>query len=120
MKWFMLLILGAILTPCSLSGCAARSDFTVISGKNVNLTNIKVNKSMFKGRTSGEDCRHFVFLFPIAAGPATIDVAIDRALVIKRANLLVDAILKYNWIGIPLIYWLECWKVEGVAYDTFK
>jgi hypothetical protein len=119
MKRLLLFIAGTSIVIGTLAGCATRSDFTAISGKNLNLANIKVDKSMSKGRTSGEDCTHIIIFIP-TGGPATIDEALDRALEPKQANLLLDAVVRYHWFYIPYIYGQECWKAEGVAYDTFK
>ncbi len=119
MRRFISSTLGTILTFGLISGCATRSDFTAISGKNVNLSSIKVDKSQAKGRTSGEDCLHIVIFIP-TGGPPTLDEALDRALEAKQANLLVDAVVNHHWFYIPYIYGQECWKAEGVAYDTYK
>jgi len=119
MNRLLRLTLGCALALFTLAGCATRSDFTAISGKNVNLSNIKVDKTMAKGRTTGEDCQHIVIFIP-TSGPPTLDEALDRALEAKQANLLLDAVVRHNWFYIPYIYGQECWKAEGVAYDTFK
>lgn len=117
MKQFLLIVSISILTS-TLTGCATRSDFTAISGKNVNLSNIKIDKKMSKGKASGEDCLHHILFIP-TGGPPTLDEALDRALEKKQANLLLDAVVKYHWFT-AIIYRQECWKVEGEAYDTFK
>jgi hypothetical protein len=78
-----------------LGGCASRGDFTAISGKNVNLSNLKVDRTMSKGRTSGEDCTHIIIFIP-TSGPPTLDEALDRALEAKQANLLLDAVVKWH------------------------
>ena len=119
MRRFLILLVGVSVLFGALIGCATRSDFTAISGKNVNLSNIKVDKSMAKGHTSGEDCLHIIIFIP-TSGPPTLDEALDRALEPKQANLLLDAVVRHQWFYIPLIYGQECWKAEGVAYDTFK
>lgn len=116
MNLFIKLTLCVTITIGILEGCATRSDFTAISGKNVNLSNI--NKSMAKGRTTGEDCQHIIIIIPTSGLP-TLDEALDRALEPKNANLLLDAVVKHYWFSI-LVYTQECWKVEGIAYDTFK
>lgn len=109
----------AIALALSMAACATRSDFTAISGKNVNLSNIKVDRKLAKGNTSGEDCQHIIFFIP-TGGPATLDEALDSALEAKQSNLMLDAVVKHNWFYIPYIYGQNCWQVEGVAYDTFK
>jgi hypothetical protein len=102
-----------------LSACSVRNDFTAISGKNVNLSQVTIEKKHSLGKAYGEDCQSRIIFFP-TGGPATFDEALDRAQESKQANLLVDAVVKHEVISIPLIYGNECWKVEGTAYDTFK
>ena len=119
MKRLLLFIVITSIVLGTLAGCATRSDFTAISGKNVNLSNIKVDKSMSKGRASGEDCTHIIIFIP-TGGPPNLEEALDRALDSKKANLLLDAVVRFHRFYIPLIYGQSCWKAEGVAYDTFK
>ncbi len=114
-KFSSLFFLGVII----LSGCATRSDFTAISSKNVNLSNIKIDRSRLKGRAAGEDCQHVIILFP-TGGPPTLDEALDNALETKKANLLLDAVVNWNSFYIPYVYGQTCWKVEGEAYDTYE
>lgn len=102
-----------------LTGCATRSDFTALSTKNVNLSDIKIDRSKNKGRVKGEDCQHLIIIIP-TSGPPTLDEAIDRALESKHANLLLDAVVNWNSFFIPYIYGQTCWKVEGDAYDTYE
>ena len=102
-----------------MSGCSVRSDFTAISGKNVNLSQVKIDKKASLGKAQGEDCQHRIIFF-FTSGSPTLDEALDKAQESKQANLLLDAVVKHEWFSIPLIYGRECWKVEGTAYDTFK
>ncbi len=113
------LMLVSAMAFTLFTGCATRSDFTAISGKNVNIANIKLDPAMAKGQTSGEDCQHIVIIIPTGGAP-TLDEALDKALEAKQANLMLDAVVRHNWFYIPYIYGQECWKVEGVAYDTFQ
>jgi len=100
-------------------GCASRSDFTAISSKNVNLSNIKLDPTKRKGRTSGEDCTHIIIIIP-TGGPPTLDEALDQALEAKGANLLLDAVVNWSFWIIPYVYGQECWNVEGEAYNTYE
>ena len=102
-----------------ISGCASRSDFTAISGKNVNLSTLKIDPKKNKGRTQGEDCQRIIIFIP-TSGPPTLDEALDRALEAKRANLMLDAVVDWHSFYIPYIYGETCWKVEGDAYDTYE
>jgi hypothetical protein len=119
MKQYFVRVIFLSLILLVVDGCASRSDFTAISGKNVNLSNLKIDRTMTKGRTSGEDCQHVIIIIPTSA-PATLDEALDRALEPKQANLLLDAVVKWHTFFIPLIYGQTCWHVEGMSYDTFK
>lgn len=112
------LLICTVLTAAALSGCATRSDFTAISSKNVNVSNMKLDRTKSKGRTSGEDCTHIIIFIP-TGGPPTIDEALDRALEAKGASVLLDAVVNFNSFYIPYIYGQSCWKVEGDAYDTY-
>jgi hypothetical protein len=103
-------------------GCATsvRSDFTALSGKNINMANVKATRSMIKGNTKGSQCQHIVMLIPLN-GPATLNEALDRALEPLHANLLLNAVVEHSWYYIFLpFYGQNCWKVSGVAYDTYK
>lgn len=111
-------IFWGCLMLIAIGGCASRSDLTAVSSKNVNLSNIKIDRRALKGRTSGENCQHIIIVIP-TSGPATLDEALDQALEAKQANLLLDAVVNWNFFYIPYIYGQECWNVEGDAYDTF-
>ena len=108
----------ALLLPM-LGACATRSDFTVISGKNVNLSDIRIDRSKAKGRTRGEDCMQIIIIFPTSGQP-TLDEALDRALEAKKANVLLDAVVDFHSFYIPYLYGETCWEVEGDAYDTYE
>ena len=71
------------------------------------------------GRSNGEDCQNIIFFIP-TGGPPNLKEALDKALELKKANLLLDAVVRWNSFYIPLIYGQTCWKVEGDAYDTYK
>ena len=101
------------------SGCAVRSDFTALSGKNVNLSSISINPKMNRGKAIGEDCQRIIIFIP-TSGPPTLDEALDKALESKQSNLLLDAVVKHEWFYIPYIYGQDCWKTEGTAYDTYN
>ena len=111
-------IATVISVACALPGCATRSDLTAVSSKNVNLSNIQIDRSKSKGRVTGEDCQHFVLIFPTSGVP-TIDEALDRALESVNANVLLDAVVDYETFYF-LLYGRSCWRAEGDAYDTYE
>jgi hypothetical protein len=108
----------ALLLP-ALVACATRSDFTAISSKNVNLSDIRIDRSKSKGRVQGEDCQRIIIIIP-TSGPPTLDEALDRALEGANANLLLDAVVNFRSFYIPYIYGETCWEAEGEAYDTYR
>ncbi len=103
----------------TLASCASRSDFTAISSKNVNLSDIQIDRSKSKGRVHGEDCTQIIIVFP-TGGPPTLDEALDQALEGANANVLLDAVVDYHTFYIPYLFGETCWEVEGNAYDTYE
>ena len=110
-------LLAALTILCS--GCATTSRFTAASTKNVNVSDIKVDRSKFKGHTEGDDCQYIIIFIP-TSGPPNMKEAMDRALENKGGNLLLDARIHYSRFIFPLIFGASCWTVSGDAYDTYK
>jgi hypothetical protein len=102
----------------AVMGCSVRSDLTAVSSKNVNLANVRIDRSKSKGRVKGADCPHIIVLIP-TGGPPTLDEALDRALEPAGANVLVDAVTTFESWYIPYVYGRSCWTAEGDAYDTY-
>jgi hypothetical protein len=96
----------------------SHSEFTLISSKNVNLNKVKINTNKSKGQTQGRACHYAVLFFTIGE-PTNLDKALDEALLAKRAEVLLEADVSWQFVWIPFIYTQECWKVEGTAYDIF-
>jgi hypothetical protein len=90
-----------------------------VSSKNVNLADIRIDRSKSKGRATGEDCQRIVVIIP-TSGPPTIDEALDRALESKQANVLLDAVVDWHSWYIPYVYGQTCWRAEEDAYDTYQ
>lgn len=107
------------LLALSVGACATRSDFTAISGKNVNLSDVRIDRSKSKGRVEGADCMKIIVIFP-TSGPPNLEEALDRAVEGVRANVLLDAVVEYSYWYIPYIYGETCWKAQGDAYDTYQ
>jgi len=102
-----------------LTGCATRGDFTAISSKNVNLSNLKLDPKKMKGRASGEDCQTIVLFIP-TGGPPHLKEALDQALESKKSSVLANAVVRYYGFYVPLLFGQTCWIVEGDAYDTYE
>lgn len=112
-------LLFITLMLSSLVGCTTYSRFSAISAKNINTTDLQVEGHMLKGIGRGEHCQHIIFFIPTSA-EATLDQALDNALESQSSNLLLNANVKHNWFYIFPIYGQNCWKIDGVAYDTNK
>jgi hypothetical protein len=112
-------LVGAGTVLAILAGCSVRADLTAVSSKNVNLADVRIDRSKSKGRTTGEDCTHIISFIP-TGGPPTLDEALDRALESRQANLLLDAVVTFQSFYIPYIYGKTCWKAEGDAYDSYQ
>ena len=75
------------------SGCSTRvADLTLVSTKNIDLSNATLDLKKGK-RTTGEDCV-FVFLFPF--GMPNLKNAIDDALEKGHGNIMVDQVSYYK------------------------
>lgn len=117
-------IIISTLVIVTLGGCATstRSDFTALSGKNINVADVKVTRNMVKGNASGEDCQNRVLGIGLNGdGNASLDQAVDNALNSAHGNLLLNAVVDHSWFNLlnPL-YSQDCWKVNGVAHDTYR
>lgn len=108
-----------LLLAVGISGCATRSDFSAISSKNINVSNLELKKQDSLGKVSGEDCKHIIIFIPTKLAPS-IEEALDNALSVKGGNILLDATAKYHNFYIPYLYGQECWNISGEAYDTYK
>jgi uncharacterized protein YceK len=101
-----------------VSGCSSTSSLTALSTKNVNLADMKLDRTRLKGHGTGQDCVRIFVVVPTGGVP-NIKEAIDRAVESLKGNVLLDARVEYKSFYIPLIYGETCWTVEGDVYDTF-
>ena len=100
------------------AGCVSHSELGVLSNKGLNLGHVQVNPHSSKGRTQSRHCHYAVLFFTIGE-PTDLEKALDEALREKRAKVLLNADVNWQFIWIPFLYTQECWKVEGDAYDIF-
>jgi len=94
------------------SGCTHRiTDFTVISSKNVDLSEIgKYQRG--SDRVIGEDIAHIIIFIP--TGIPNLKEAIDRAIeVVPGAVALVDGVVYRTDFYIPFLYGQAKYLVEG-------
>jgi hypothetical protein len=110
MKFYLLLCL--MFSVIFITGCSTRlGDFTVISSKNVDLSNFSTQVGLGSTRVRGEDEGHIIIIFRTKV--PTIKDAIDVALDENNAYMLSDAVLKHESFTIPLIYGSRKYVVEG-------
>ena len=102
-----------LLSLIILTGCSTRlGDFTLLSTRNVDLDGDYV---LVERNVKGADVIPIVILFPI--GTPNLENAIDDALKSVGGDLMIDAVLKYNYWYIPYIYGVQRYSVEG---DVWK
>ena len=118
MKQKLILLSTVIILIVLCNGCTMRSDFTAISDKNVNISNLKIDKKKILGHVTGEDCQPFLLGIPLS-GPPLLKEALDKALKQNNANLLLDAVVKDSSFSI-ILFGQHCWTAEGYAYDTYQ
>lgn len=108
------LVLSAAAT--CLAGCTERlADFTLISTRNVDLSNAVVD--VRKGqRVKEEDCIPIILIFPL--GRPDLETAVDNALQSGRGNIMVDQVLYRRSWYIPLLFGQECLVAEGTVVNV--
>ena len=106
------------LTLLMGQGCVPHSDFPAISSKNFNLSSVNISPDLSKGKTQARHCQ-YSFLFFTFGEATNLENALDAALQAKRAEILLEAEVSWQFVWIPILYTQECWKVEGIAYDVY-
>jgi len=103
----------ATLVLLFITGCSQRlGDFTVLSTKNVDLSNFSTQTEKGVDRVRGEDVGHIIICFSNKV--PTFKEAVDISLENNNAYMLSDAVLKYEWFYIPYIYGQEKFIAEGI------
>ncbi len=96
------------------SGCSQKlGDFTVLTTKNVDLSNFSTYTPTERQEVRGEDVCHIVVCFPNKPYGPNFKDAVDIALEENNAYMLANAVLRYDFFYIPLIYGQEKFTVEG-------
>lgn len=114
--WLVIFLFLAFLL---CQGCLSHSEFSVISSKDIPLNHVRLKMYKVKGETQGENC-HYAILFFTIGEPSNLEKALQESLLAKRADVLLDADVHWQFVWIPFIYTQECWKVEGTAYEVFS
>ena len=110
MRMVPLLLLAGVLIA---GGCSQRlGSFTVLSTKNVDLSNFSTQTAKGLDRVRGEDCAHIICIFPTKV--PSFEEAIDVALEENNAYMLSDAVVKFDSFYVPYIYGQSKYVAEGI------
>jgi hypothetical protein len=103
-----------ILAGLTLTSCTQRLvDFTIISTKNVDLSRANSFRRA-AGRTTGEDAKQIIIIFPL--GTPSAKEAVDRAIEsVPGGVALVDGVLSNSFFYIPYIIGESKYVVEGTV-----
>lgn len=114
MGFFTLLLL--FTTACTNTYRVA--DLTVVSTKNVEVSNIDLNKAPQKKNVKGVSSRlYFLLIFPLSFDTETIYKATDDALYNGKGDLMVDAVIYgKTTIFFPIIK--HSFIIKGTVIDT--
>ncbi len=89
-------------------------DLTLVSTKNIDLTNTRVDAKNGK-RVTGEDCQTNILGIPL--GLPTLQTAIDRALEIGGGNIMLDE-AAYVKNDSYILFGKHCIIAEGAVINT--
>ncbi len=110
--WVVLLFMLSLLLPIT-GGCTRRlGDFTLLSTKNINLTNFSTEKAEKCPPVRGVDSRPIVIL---PGPPPNLKEAVDRALESGNAHMLTNAVIYYRYWYVPYICGEMTFEVKGNA-----
>lgn len=112
----LLCILISIVTALILVGCSARvADLSVISTKNIDLSeNIQLNANI-ANRYSGEDCNFFLLnYYPLFNEIPNLEVAVDKALDKGNGNIMVDEVTVVSDVWV-IIGNIKCIQATGAV-----
>ncbi len=108
MRWTLLSLCA--LGP--LAGCEQRlGDFTFLSSKNIDLSNLDMDAEEGAPIVEGEDSKLIIFIF--GSGPPNLKEAVDRAIEAGDGTALSDVSIYFtNWY-IPYIVGESKFRVRG-------
>lgn len=105
----LLLVLPLVV----LMGCTQRlGDFTVLSTKNVDLTNFSTESAEKSLPVRGVDSKPIIIL---PGSPPNLKEAVDRALEAHNADMLTNAVIYYTYWYIPYVCGEWKFEVKGNA-----
>ncbi len=95
-----------------LVGCEQRlGDFTFLSSKNIDLSNLNMEAAENAPIVEGEDSKPIVFIFD--TGEPNLKEAVDRAIESGDGTALSDVSIYYTQWYIPFIFGDKKFRVRG-------
>ncbi|MCK4341890.1 MAG: hypothetical protein KAY37_09235 [Phycisphaerae bacterium] len=95
-----------------LFGCEQRlGDFTFLSSKNIDLSNLEMEADENAPIVEGEDSKPIIFVF--STGVPNLKEAVDRAIESGRGTALSDVSIYYTHWYIPYIVGENKFRVRG-------
>jgi hypothetical protein len=112
-------LLLAMTTIALLIGCSARvGDLTIVSTRNINLSEkiqLNANKAT---RFSGEDCSFFLLnYYPFFNKIPNLEVAVERALRQGNGNLMLDEVTVASDVWV-IIGNIKCIQATGAVLNV--
>ena len=105
-------VLGVILGLLFVVGCEQRlGDFTFLSSKNIDLSNLNMEAGADAPIVEGEDSKPIVIVF--GGGPPNLKEAVDRAIESGEGTALSDVSVYYTSWYIPYIVGENKFRVRG-------
>lgn len=109
----------AIATVFLLSGCSHRvADLSIVSTKNIDLTQVAKLDPSAARRYSGEDCSFFLLnQYPFFNKIPNLELAVDKALKKGNGNVMVDEVTVESdvWAVIGNV---KCIQAEGAVFNV--
>jgi hypothetical protein len=101
------------LASCALSvsACSHTEDFTALSTKNVHLAELRIDAKDSKGLVRGEDCKYIIVVIPTRV--PNPKQAVDQALQSNNTQLLLNALLTYEWFLYSIHLWAKLLDSRG-------
>lgn len=111
-SWKVAILAGLCWVMLQSTGCTfVLTDFSILSTRSENAT------LQLGARVQGESCSYLLFgAIPVAGdNQATLKQAIDRALDQGQAKFLIDGIASDETTGVPPLFHVHCYRVEGTT-----
>jgi hypothetical protein len=109
----------AVATTFLLNGCSHRvADLSMVSTKNIDLTQAaKIDASSAK-RYAGEDCSFFLLnQYPFFNKIPNLELAVDQALKKGNGNVMVDEVSVESDVWV-LLGNIKCIQAEGAVLNV--